>query len=384
MTGDCSVPIRAGIAIALLAAALALPAEAQTQQLSPQEVFKRVSPSVVVIEVREYPEGKPSRMVASGSGVVVPSRNSDETLIATNCHLTDKSPLGAFLIKQGGSSGLGVIYGRDSERDLCLVKALFPEGRGKDGEVTYRKLPSVRIASSQWLEVGDPVYAIGAPQGLELTLSDGLISGIRESKGTEYIQTTAPISKGSSGGGLFDAQGRLVGITTMFLKEGQSLNFAVPAELIASVPSVKDDIDSAEAAAAAAAAETAAAAADAAAAEEERSKTTDRWLKVGEDAAGGNIFVDTKTIMRSGSDVMAWWKIEYKTPQKDKVGDTYDEESTLSNFHCSAQQISSLSKAQRLRGSVVWSHDYKSHEAKRQYAGPETVGEALLEAACGL
>jgi hypothetical protein len=170
-----------------------------------------------------------------------------------------------------------------------LGQGTFSGGSGKDGEVTYRKLPSVRIASSQWLEVGDPVYAIGAPQGLELTLSDGLISGIRESKGTEYIQTTAPISKGSSGGGLFDAQGRLVGITTMFLKEGQSLNFAVPAELIASVPSVKDDIDSAEAAAAAAAAETAAAAADAAAAEEERSKTTDRWLKVGEDAAGGNI-----------------------------------------------------------------------------------------------
>ena len=113
MTGDCSVAIRAGIALATMAGALALPARAQ--QLSPQEVIKRVSPSVVVIEVREYPEGKPSRMVALGSGVVVPSRNSDETLIATNCHLTDKSPLGAFLIKQGESSGLGVIYGRDSE-----------------------------------------------------------------------------------------------------------------------------------------------------------------------------------------------------------------------------------------------------------------------------
>lgn len=74
------------------------------------------------------------------------------------------------------------------------------------------------------------MYAIGAPQGLELSLSEGLISGFRTFDGTRMIQTTAAISRGSSGGGLFDDRGNLIGITTMYMDEGQALNFAIPAE----------------------------------------------------------------------------------------------------------------------------------------------------------
>ncbi|MGH9440374.1 MAG: trypsin-like peptidase domain-containing protein, partial [Terriglobia bacterium] len=80
------------------------------------------------------------------------------------------------------------------------------------------------------LAVGEKVYAIGAPEGLELTISEGLISGLRDFDKERVIQTSAAISPGSSGGGLFDAEGRLVGITTFYLKGGQSLNFALPAE----------------------------------------------------------------------------------------------------------------------------------------------------------
>jgi S1-C subfamily serine protease len=70
---------------------------------------------------------------------------------------------------------------------------------------------------------------------LELTLSEGLISGIRSFNDGPAIQTSAAISHGSSGGGLFDEYGQLVGITTSFLAEGQSLNFALPAEWILDV-----------------------------------------------------------------------------------------------------------------------------------------------------
>jgi tetratricopeptide (TPR) repeat protein len=76
------------------------------------------------------------------------------------------------------------------------------------------------------------VYAIGSPEGLELTFSEGVISALRDTEGVRMVQTSAAISPGSSGGGLFDAQGNLVGVTTFYLKEGQSLNFALPGEWV--------------------------------------------------------------------------------------------------------------------------------------------------------
>jgi len=80
------------------------------------------------------------------------------------------------------------------------------------------------------LSVGEPVYTIGSPSGLENTLGEGIVSGLRNKKGMKYIQTSAPISPGSSGGGLFDIYGNLVGITTFLLEDAQNLNFALSAD----------------------------------------------------------------------------------------------------------------------------------------------------------
>jgi predicted RNA-binding protein YlqC (UPF0109 family) len=91
-------------------------------------------------------------------------------------------------------------------------------------------VPPVQMRKYPSLSVGERVYAIGAPEGFDLTLSEGLISGLRRLGNTNVIQTTAPISHGSSGGGLFDSEGRLIGITTYFMQEGQSLNFAIAAD----------------------------------------------------------------------------------------------------------------------------------------------------------
>lgn len=75
---------------------------------------------------------------------------------------------------------------------------------------------------------------MGAPRGLELSLSDGIVSQLRGGP-PPLIQTTAAISPGSSGGGLFDAEGRLVGFTTLYIQGGQSLNFAMPVEWAAEI-----------------------------------------------------------------------------------------------------------------------------------------------------
>ena len=357
----------AGIVLSLLAATI--PLRAGAQQLSPQEVFRRVAPSVVVVEALDGND----RVVATGSGVVIPNRDEKLSLIATNCHVTDQADI-FVRIKQGDTLGFGFVTNKDAVRDLCLVEAAVRgEYDEKLREYSIKKLPVVQVASSQWLQVGDKVYAVGAPQGLELSLSDGLVSGFRDYKGAEYIQTTAPISKGSSGGGLFDAQGRLVGITTMFLKDAQALNFAVPAELIASVPAVS----------ASAARTTGASGAQPTSA----SRTSDgnsRWIYVGRAGDDGVVSIDRKTVRRSGSDVTVWWKTEYESPQTDSAGDTFDEESSLTTFHCSKREFSKLSFEQRLSGEVIYSRDRRSYELKRANVKPDTIGEAILEAACEL
>jgi len=110
----------------------------------------------------------------------------------------------------------------DPDKDLCLLKA------------TGLTAKPARLGQAVKLKVGEPVYAVGSPQGLELSLSGGIVSQLRGGP-PPLIQTTVAISQGSSGGGLFNAEGELVGITTFYLKDGQSLNFALPVEWIGEV-----------------------------------------------------------------------------------------------------------------------------------------------------
>lgn len=88
----------------------------------------------------------------------------------------------------------------------------------------------VRVRPYADIKVGERAFTIGTPRGLELTLAEGLVSSKRNSDGVRFIQTSAPILPGSSGGGLFDAQGSLLGITTFLVKDAQNLNFAIAAE----------------------------------------------------------------------------------------------------------------------------------------------------------
>jgi serine protease Do len=126
-------------------------------------------------------------------------------------------------VHQGENTWKAQVAYLDGEHDLC---GLHISGLNA-------KPVSLRLSST--LSVGDRLYALGAPEGLELSLSEGLVSGLRKFEGVTLIQTTAPISHGSSGGGLFDDEGRLVGITTFVVKDGQNLNFALPSERVANL-----------------------------------------------------------------------------------------------------------------------------------------------------
>ena len=86
----------------------------------------------------------------------------------------------------------------------------------------------VTIGDSDQVQVGEQIIVIGNPEGLEQTVSNGLLSGIRELDGRKLFQISAPISEGSSGSPVFNAHGEVIGVVVSTLESGQNLNFAVP------------------------------------------------------------------------------------------------------------------------------------------------------------
>jgi serine protease Do len=176
--------------------------------LAPSELFKAISGSVFTVEGLSN-----SGVTSLGTGVVVQTNE-----LVTNWHVVKKAV--SLRVKKGDRSWIAAVVRVDVQHNLCRLRAYGLEAK------------SIFIRPSSSLEVGESVYAIGAPQGLEVTLSEGLISGLREYGDARLIQTTAAISPGSSGGGLFDTQARLVGITTFVVLNGQNLNLALPGEWV--------------------------------------------------------------------------------------------------------------------------------------------------------
>jgi hypothetical protein len=179
-----------------------------SRALTPAQVFDKVKDAVVVVKTLDA-QGK---VRGQGSGVLLSSGR-----VATNCHVVEGGV--SYRVGRGERLVSATLYVEDSDKDICLLDAKGIEGK------------PAQLGKAADLKVGDPVYAVGAPKGLELSLSDGIVAQLRGTP-SPLIQTTAAISPGSSGGGLFDKEGRLVGLTTFYLEGGQSLNFAMPAEWI--------------------------------------------------------------------------------------------------------------------------------------------------------
>jgi tetratricopeptide (TPR) repeat protein len=197
--------------VCLSLAAVVLPASAKT----PQEIFEGAAPSIVVVEVHD----SAGKLEATGSGVVIATGE-----VITNCHVAQDGK--TLIVRQGKTSYAAHLHFADRDRDMCQLAV-----------PTLAAAPVV-LGDILSVKTGAHVVAIGAPEGLELSVSEGLVSSLRDlDSDSRIIQTTAAISPGSSGGALLDDDGRLVGITTFYLTEGQNLNFALPVNWIAQVPS---------------------------------------------------------------------------------------------------------------------------------------------------
>jgi len=186
------------------------PASGKGDVLEPTALFKKLSLAVFQLEALL------EHGTAQGSAVAISS-----TELLTNCHVVQGAL--KLTLKQAKKSWPARVTRAHPTTDRCIINAT--------GAVLQ---PVMGVRSYDSLEVGETAYTLGSPVGLELTLSNGIVSGRRDEAGHRYVQTTAPISPGSSGGGLFDARGNLIGITTLVLvgREhlNQSLNFAIPAD----------------------------------------------------------------------------------------------------------------------------------------------------------
>ncbi len=182
---------------------------------SAAEIAKGAFGSTVLV-VTEDAHGQP---LSLGSGFVL-----RDGAIVTNMHVIEGASRG--YIKQIDSKTKHNIEGilrADNRHDLAVLS------------VPSLSAPAVRLGDSTKLAVGDTVYAVGNPRGLEGTFSQGIISSVRTFDSETILQITAPISPGSSGGPVLNDRGEVVGVAVATFKGGQNLNFAVPASYLAGV-----------------------------------------------------------------------------------------------------------------------------------------------------
>jgi serine protease Do len=173
-----------------------------------QQVVKRAAPSTVTLVTYD----NSGQSTGQGSGFVL-----SDGRVVSNLHVV----YGAAWVEIRNKDGhlLGTVAEADALSALTDLVVL-PKLSNPPGGLELSDVEP---------EQGQPVVVIGSPQGLDNTVSDGIVSGRRVIEGEEVIQITAPISPGSSGGPVLDADGAVVGVAVAFFTDGQNLNFAVPA-----------------------------------------------------------------------------------------------------------------------------------------------------------
>lgn len=181
--------------------------------LTSEEIYNIAVQSTVEIHIITD-EGK-----ITGTGFCDDNNGS----IITNYHVITGGIEGYVKDYYGTKYDIVSVIGYDEDKDIAILKTDF---------ICDTVLPKRETA----LKVGEDVYALGSSQGLTGTFSSGIISALdRSIDGNSYIQTTAPISNGNSGGPLIDKSGNVVGINCGGLSDGQNLNFAIDIKDVAKV-----------------------------------------------------------------------------------------------------------------------------------------------------
>ncbi len=168
---------------------------------------------------------------SDGAGFII----DENGLIVTNCHVIEAADI-IKIVLYDGSIYIAKVIGKDEHSDIALLKI--------DADI---KLPYVKFADSEVIEIGEPVLAIGNPYGFGKTVTSGIISYKNRNLSSQiaelgsggdlvsYLQTDAAVNYGNSGGPLFTYAGEVVGMITVFLSDGMrstGINFAIPANIL--------------------------------------------------------------------------------------------------------------------------------------------------------
>jgi len=175
--------------------------------LTPKEIAETALPSVVLIKTA----------TTIGTGFVV----WKDGRIATNLHVIAGAKEATVLLHDGKEYTELEVLAADAPHDLAIIRI-----RAKD-------LPVLPLGDSKAVKPGEHVVAIGHPLGLGNTVSDGLVSAVRDiAPQVSVLQISVPVSPGSSGGPLFNDRGEVIGVVKGYITEGQNLSFAMPSAYI--------------------------------------------------------------------------------------------------------------------------------------------------------
>ena len=186
--------------------------------LPPREQAKLLGPAVIKVST---PGGLGSGVIISREGYAI--TNAHVVQGETNLRATVWFAQTDGTLKRTDIDDVELIA-VNNHIDLALIKIKHPEGE----EFSFAP-----VQDMEKLEIGQNVFAIGNPLGLERTLTQGVISTTQRSfDGLTYIQTDTPINPGNSGGPLFNTKGEVIGITNMGIRGGEALGFAIPARYV--------------------------------------------------------------------------------------------------------------------------------------------------------
>lgn len=201
-----------GKIILLLIAFFFSAVEEVKSQSTAQDIYEKNSQAVVVVVTYD----KNGNLLSQGSGCQL----NEEGLVVTNFHVMKGAFSASLIFSDNSEFKVNYVYAYDKQHDLAFLKHY---GKRKD---------HVRLSSSDDVRVGDVCYTIGTPKGFQNTISNGLISNILKDKSEYVFQISNAISPGSSGGGLFNDDGELIGITFATFLDGQNINFAMPSKYL--------------------------------------------------------------------------------------------------------------------------------------------------------
>ena len=199
-----------------------LPKQKEESIESLPSLIKRIKPSTVII----FAYDDKGEFLKLGSAFFI-SQNGD---IITNYHVLQGASSAEIKTADEKTYPITYIVAGDEQNDLIRLSVNIPS------QYVYPLSLSKTIP-----EVGERIIVYGSPLGLENTVSDGIVSAIRDIPDYgRIIQITAPISPGSSGSPVLNMQGEVIGIATFQMVEGQNLNFAIPSERITSLDLKKE------------------------------------------------------------------------------------------------------------------------------------------------